>query len=302
MITLAAADTLAAGASVASKLTSTVFGMELSGTTETYKVLDQRQLAASPATIYTVPGSTTAFVKTITVVNNDTSVRTFQYFRGGTAQVNSLTPVLSIPAGGMAVYEDGCGWSVLNSDGQLLQAGAGIRPGGYDIWAPSPGLYETMDRNVCTETNTSLLSSGRLSLQAIWLPAGITINSISFWSATTAGATLTNQLFGLYDNNLNLLSVTSNDTTTAWAANAKKTLNLTTAFQTTYSGIHYLAIMVAATTVPTMKGGTARTGGQLASAAPSMGGTSNTGLTTTLPATATAPGTVTTTVWGCVNG
>ncbi len=128
MITLAAADTLAAGASVASQLTSTVFGMELNAGTEVYKVLDQRQLAASPATIYTVPASTTAFVKTIMAVNNDASARTAQYFRGGTAAANAITPPVTIPAGGMAIYEDGMGWSVYNSSGQLLQ---GVYPGRY---------------------------------------------------------------------------------------------------------------------------------------------------------------------------
>ncbi|HNU15382.1 MAG TPA: hypothetical protein PKI55_13085, partial [Chitinophagaceae bacterium] len=89
--------------------------------------------------------------------------------------------------------------------------------------------------------------------------------------------------------------------TTAWAANTRKTLNLTSTFTTTYTGLYYLGIMVTATTVPTMKGYTARTGGQLNAAAPSMGGTSNTGLTTALPNPANAPGTVTTSVWGCVN-
>ena len=59
--------------------------------------------------------------------------------------------------------------------------------------------------------------------------------------------------------------------------------------------------MVAATTVPTIKGNTAKTNGALNAAAPSMGGTSNTGVTTALPATANAPGTVTTSFWGCVS-
>ena len=165
----------------------------------------------------------------------------------------------------------------------------------------SGALYETMDRNLCDEVNTAALSTGRLSLQAIYIPAGITVNSISFWSATTAGATLTNQLFGLYDINLNLLRSSVNDGATAWAANAKKTLALTSSFTTTYSGLYYLGIMVAATTVPTLKGNTAKTGGQLNAAAPSMGGTSSTGLTTTLPSPAAAPGTVTTSFWGCVS-
>lgn len=162
-------------------------------------------------------------------------------------------------------------------------------------------LYETVDRDLCDEVNTAALSSGRLTLQAIWLPAGTTINSISFWSATTAGATLTNQLFGLYDINLNLLRSSTNDTSTAWAANSRKTLSLTSAFTTTYSGLYYLGIMVAATTVPTLKGNTARTGGQLNAGAPSTGGTSTTGLTTALPATAAALVTVTTSIWGCVS-
>ena len=160
---------------------------------------------------------------------------------------------------------------------------------------------ENFDRNLCDEVNTAVLASGRLSLAAIWLPANTTITSISFWSATTAGATLTNQLFGLYDINLNLLRSSTNDTSTAWAANSKKTLSLTSAFTTTYSGLHYLGIMVTATTVPTLKGNTAKVGGQLSAAAPSMGGTSNTGLTTALPATANAPATVTTSFWGCVS-
>jgi hypothetical protein len=162
-------------------------------------------------------------------------------------------------------------------------------------------LYETFSRNLCDEVNTAVLSSGRLSLQSIWLPVNTTISSISFWSATTAGATLTNQLFGLYDINLNLLRSSTNDTSTAWAANARKTLSLTSTFTTTYSGLYYLGIMVAATTVPTLKGNTAKTGGQLSAGAPTMGGTSTTGLTTALPATAAAPGTVTTSFWGCVS-
>jgi hypothetical protein len=162
-------------------------------------------------------------------------------------------------------------------------------------------LYETVDRDLCDEVNTAVLSTGRLSLQAIYLPINTTITSISFWSATTAAGTPTNQLFGLYDINLNLLRSSANDTTTAWAANSKKTLALTSTFTTTYSGIHYLGIMVTATTVPTLKGNTAKIGGQLNAGAPSMGGTSTTGLTTALPATAAAPGTVTTSFWGCVN-
>lgn len=162
-------------------------------------------------------------------------------------------------------------------------------------------LYETFDRDLCDEVISVVLATGRLSLQAIYLPAGTTINSISIWSASTAAGTPTNQLFGLYDINLNLLRSSVNDTTTAWAANSRKTLALTSAFTTTYSGLHYIAIMVTATTVPTLKGNTAKTGGQLNAALPTMGGSSTSGLTTALPATATAISGGTSSFWGCVS-
>jgi len=162
-------------------------------------------------------------------------------------------------------------------------------------------LYETFDRDLCDEVISVVLATGRLSLQAIYLPAGTTINSISIWSASTAAGTPTNQLFGLYDINLNLLRSSVNDTTTAWAANSRKTLALTSAFTTTSSGLYYLGIMVAATTVPTLKGNTTKNGGQLNAALPTMGGSSTSGLTTALPATATAISGGTSSFWGCVS-
>lgn len=111
MFTLAASDTIAGVASAATEVTYTLFGMELNGTTETYKALAQGQFAASAATIYTATANGPTFVRTITVVNtNATTARTFQLFRGGTANGNAITPVINLPAGGAATYEDGKGW------------------------------------------------------------------------------------------------------------------------------------------------------------------------------------------------
>ena len=199
---------------------------------------------------------------------------------------------------GVVGVNDVISWT---AEGGWKNTSNNIQPLLNNKYVLSGALYETFDRCLCDEVNTAALSSGRLSLQAIYLPAGVTINSISFWSATTALATGTNQLFGLYDQNLNLLRSSVNDTSIAWAANSRKTLSLTSAFTTTYSGLYYLGIMVAATTVPTLKGNTAKTGGQLNAGTPSMGGTSTTGLTTALPATAASLGTVTTSIWGCVS-
>lgn len=198
-------------------------------------------------------------------------------------------------------YSNGYGWQKTNANGDPILIGAEATPTLNNRYVLTGALYETFDRNLCDEVNTSLLSTGCLSLAAIYIPSGTVVSSISFWSATTAAGTPTNQLFGLYDSSLNLLRSSTNDTTTAWAANSKKTLALTSTFTTTYSGIHYLGLMVTATTVPTIKGNTAKTNGALNAAAPSMGGTSTTGLTTALPATAAAPATVTTSFWGCIS-
>lgn len=125
MIVLAAADTLAGVASAASQVTSTIMGMELNGTTETYKLLDQRQLAAAAVTIYTAPGSTEAFIKSIHVVNNDSVARTFQYFRGGTAAANAITPPITLVAGGFAIYSAEKGWTIYDAQGRSLSGSGG---------------------------------------------------------------------------------------------------------------------------------------------------------------------------------
>lgn len=300
MLTLAASNTIAGVASVASQMTCTIMGMELNGSTEVYKILDQRQLASSAATIYTAPTSTTSFIKSITIVNNDTAVRTFRLYINGTAASNAITPLYEVPAGGQAVYEDGMGWSVYTVNGILLSGAVPLN--GYDVAMYVTGCKaETFPRHLVPEINTALLSTGRLSLQAIGIRSGELLTSISFFSATTAAGTPTNQIFGLYDNTLALLRSSNNDTTTAWAANTRKTLSLTSTFTTTYTGLYYLGIMVTATTVPTIKGYTAITGAQLRGSAPSLGGTSSTGLTTALPNPAAAITAATTSAWGCVN-
>ena len=288
MLNLAAADTLAAGASVASMMTSTVFGMEFSGSTETYKVLDQRQLAAAPATIYTVPGSTTAFIKTICVVNNDTVARTFQYFRGGTAAVNAITPVFTLGPGCQAMYQDNMGWLFYTASGQhMLSQYSAISP--YDNWGPGACKAETIDRSICTETNTTLTTTGQIYCQAIWLTAGTVVTNITISSATTAASVPTHYCFALYNTSLSLLGSTADQLTAAWAANTLKTLALTAAYTVPTTGLYYIAFMMVATTVPTIKGNTARTDGTLSFTATAISGISGTAYSTgTAPASITA--------------
>lgn len=301
MLTLAAADTLAGVASAASQVTCTIFGMELNGTTETYKVLDQRQLASSAGTIYTAPTSTTAFVRSIHVVNNDTVARTFRLFRAGTAAANAITPVYTLQAGSMAVYEDGLGWQFTTSGGQLLQGMFTPAPP-LGIWGISGCKGETLDRNYCTETNTTAGTTGQIRIQAIYLAAGTIVSNIAFASATTAAGTPTHYVFALYDLSGNLLATTADQTSTAWAANTVRTIAVTAAYTVPTSGLYYLAISVVASTFPTLKGNTARTGGQLYAATPNLAGISSTTYSTgTAPATINIPTAASTaSIWGAV--
>ncbi|MEV6399981.1 glycosyl hydrolase family 28-related protein [Streptomyces sp. NPDC051907] len=131
---------------------------------------------------------------------------------------------------------------------------------------------------------SSSYTSGLLVLVPIWLPFGKTITHISFASGGTAGASLTNQWFMLLTNNRTAVARTADATTAAWAANTVKTLAVAqttagsaTTYTTTYEGLHYVAVLVAGTTMPSLVGeGSANA---IQSVAPAFGG-ANTGLTT----------------------
>lgn len=300
MIILAANGTLAGVASAASQVTCTLFGMELASGVETYKVLDQRQLAAAAATIYTATANGPTFIRSITVNNNDTVVRTFRLYSGGTAAVNAITPTFSLLPGGCAIYEDALGWQFYNSAGQLLLA-TGMPNFGVDNWGITGSLGETMDRCLCPEVNTTIATTGQIFCQAIWLTAGTTVTNISFCSATTAAGTPTHYVFALYDYSRNLLASSADQTSTAWAANTVKTLAMGTPYLVPTTGLYYLMLSVVATTVPTIKGGTGKTGGQLGGTAPILQGLSSTTYSTgTAPASLGAITASTTNIWGCV--
>jgi hypothetical protein len=98
MWTLGAADYIAGVSDAASKVTVTVFGMELSASSgEVYKRLSSTQLPITTAAAqYTVPASTIAMISDIVVVNTDTVARTFQLFAGGITQPYAVTGVVTI--------------------------------------------------------------------------------------------------------------------------------------------------------------------------------------------------------------
>jgi len=299
MLVLAAGDTLAAGASAASQVTCTIFGMELNAGVEVYKVLDQRQLASSPATIYSAPASTEAFIKSIKVVNNDTVVRTFQMFRGGVAAVNAITPVWSLLPGCSAVFQETLGWQFLDKAGNELQAlGKVLREEVDPFYGLTGHIAESVPRNICSETNTSQPASGQLLLQPIFLEAGQIVSSVSWHSATTAANTPTHWLFGLYNRALQRLAMSADQTTTAWAAQTLKTLAMAVPYLVPRSDVYYLAFMMVATTVISFKGFTGKVSTTLAARIPALGVNSSLNLVASLP-TVAIPGLLVNTVYWC---
>lgn len=114
---------------------------------------------------------------------------------------------------------------------------------------PAGAIMEALPRWAATTGNAP--PSGQVQALPVYLQTGTVITSISFANGATAGATLIHQVFGLYDNSLNRLATTTDDTSTAWAANTIKTLNLTPGtFTTTYTGVHWIALLISATTRP----------------------------------------------------
>lgn len=251
---------------------------------------------AATTTVVSAPGgSTYRKIKALTVANTSaTSCQvTVQHFNGTIAA--DLMGV-TLQAGESLVRSDNGNFRHFTAAGAEFAFSAAQRP----ALGVSGAKAETIPRILCTETSSAILTSGTLRLDAIWLAAGTVVNSISYFSGTTAAGTPTNQIFALYGRRWNLLAQTNNDTTTAWAANSIKTLNLTTPYTIPVSDLYYLGILVTATTVPSLKTqGLATTISQLP---PSLKGNSNTGLTTTLPDPCAAiPAGSTNASWACVS-
>jgi hypothetical protein len=158
--------------------------------------------------------------------------------------------------------------------------------GDLDPLRPSAAIAESIPRASADDGVAASLVTAQLTFVAIYLQQGVPVNSITAVSGATAVGTPVNQWFCLYDLNLNKLAVTADDTTTAWAANAAKTLAISPSFTPTYTGLHYIGIMVKATTVPTLSGSATRIG--VTGLTPKTAGTSTSGLTNPASAPATA--------------
>lgn len=161
-------------------------------------------------------------------------------------------------------------------------------PSGADTFfrrnMPRFGLYDSAG-----DTGQVALATGVMTSVPIHLQAGDVITNLSFRSGATAAGTPTNYWFALYDDSATpaLLAQSADQTTAAWAANTTKTLALSAAQTIKRSGIYWAAIMVAATTVPTLLGACAAPA--IVTGERNLSQSSGSGLTTTAPATIASP-------------
>jgi hypothetical protein len=240
---------------------------------------------ATTATICAAPAaSTVRNIKYINITNNHATASTtvdVEFFDG--TNPTELRAVTLLPGENLAMDERATWHHRDIQNGEYTYS--------VTTWpnnGPTGTISETIPRESCPEVNTTAAASGTLRMDAIYLVAGQLVSNITIASATTAAGTPTNYFFALYDINRNLRAVSANQTTTAWPANTVKTLAMITPYRVPTSGLYYIGYMMTATTVATLKGGTAKTGAQLAGAVPILHGTSTTGLTTAMPDPAAA--------------
>jgi hypothetical protein len=157
---------------------------------------------------------------------------------------------------------------------------------------PTALLAESFPRDqITTDLVASLVTQVMTSI-ALPLVAGDRVTSLSFLSGATAASVPTNWWVALYDTAGNLLGQSADQLTAAWGADTVKTIALTTPVVIPSDGVYFAAIMVKATTVPTLMGKTtarAAAAGAIDSRQKVLAQNSGAALTTTAPATIATP-------------
>lgn len=155
--------------------------------------------------------------------------------------------------------------------------------------------------------NGAALTSGVVTAVGMQLNAGQKVNNIAFASATAGANVPTHWQFGWYSPAATpaRIAISADKTTTAWAANTVENLPMATALIAPATGWYWFAILVVATTVPTILSAPALTTGLLNAGgiiAPqkALAITSGSGLTA-LPATLAAPATALVVPWVAVS-
>lgn len=181
------------------------------------------------------------------------------------------------------------GLAVLNSSGKLTA----ISNSQWMLDGSPTGLLKANLRRSECGGNLAALTTQVMTSVALYLEAGDVVTSLTFCSATTAAGTPTNWWFALYSTAATpaLLAQTADQASAAWAANTVKTVALAAPYTAPTTGVYYAAVMVKATTPPTLLGAALNVNASSAVVAGQkvLAYTSGSSLTDTAPATIATP-------------
>lgn len=168
-------------------------------------------------------------------------------------------------------------------------------PGYNDDWlrqgAPTGLRCQNLDTVLDCTSDTASLTTQVMTSTYLGTQPGDFVSNLTFISGATAAGTPTNWWFALYDAaTLALLGQSADQLTAAWAADTAKTLPIVLTGRPGAAGA-YGAVMVKATTPPSLLGVTL---GRATASAAILGSkvvsqTSGSALTTTAPATIATP-------------
>lgn len=175
------------------------------------------------------------------------------------------------------------GWEVVRAQQGSLPAthASGAVVGPYavvpisPVYGPTGTIAETIPRNVCTETNNTIFTTGQVAMQLIWLRAGMTVSNISICTATTLATTPTHNAIGLCSLNGTVLASSADLLTLAMAANTLYKWPMAVPYLVPTTGYYYIAWGLVSGGQPTVKGQTAKTDGTLAGTTPPVFGVSS---------------------------
>jgi hypothetical protein len=182
--------------------------------------------------------------------------------------------------------------AVADMSRQFLAGLPTVSDGGAPVRTNVPRLAVTADVGALT---TQVMTS-----VALYLRKGDVVTNLSFRSGATAAATPTNYWFALYStaSPAALLGQTADQLTAAWPASTTKTLALAAPVTIPSDGIYWAAIMVKATTVPSLAGPPSPLlAAPVFTGEKALAQTSGSALTTTAPATIASPTAVATLPW-----